>query len=100
LKAPTTEQVFIESGESMLQYRVFDLDSAGCLAGLPYEPICKDDEAAIAEAWQLRSVNGAEVWQGSRMVIRLPGRTSTRSGQLGTSQTVSFEPAPRTMRQE
>jgi len=55
----------------MFQYRVFDLDSAGCLAGLPYELICGDDEKAIAEAWQLRSANGAEVWQGSRMVIAL-----------------------------
>jgi len=26
----------------MFQYRVFDLDSAGCLAGLPYELICGD----------------------------------------------------------
>ena len=34
----------------MFQYRVFDLDSAGCLAGLPYELICGDDEKAIAEA--------------------------------------------------
>jgi len=57
----------------MSQYCVFDLDSDGCLAELPYELICKDDESAIAEAWQLRSVNGAEVWQGIRMVMRLPG---------------------------
>jgi len=70
----------------MLQYRLFDLDSAGCLAGLPHELICRDDEAAISEAWQVRSVNGAEVWQGSRMVMRLPGRPSIKSGQLSSGR--------------
>ena len=60
----------------MFQYRVYDLDSAGCLARPPYELICGEDETAIAEAWQLRSANGAEVWQGSRMVMRLPGSSN------------------------
>lgn len=58
---------------AMPQYRAYVLDSAGKFFGPPHEMVCQDDEAAIAKAWQLTGY-GVEVWQGSRLVMRLPAR--------------------------
>jgi hypothetical protein len=65
----------------MPEYRVFDLDSAGHVAGPPYELVCGSDEAAVAEAWQLRADHCVEVWQGVRIVTRLPGPQSQVSSE-------------------
>ena len=56
----------------MPKYRVFDLDFAWHIAGPPYGLVCRNDEAAVAEAWQLRTDYGVEVWHHSRVVKRLP----------------------------
>ena len=57
----------------MLQYRAYILDSAGRYFGPPHEMICQDDEAAIAKAWRLTGY-GVEIWQGTRLVMRLPAQ--------------------------
>ena len=59
----------------MPQYRAYILDAAGNFFGPPHEMICEDDEAAIAKAWHLTGY-GVEIWQGSRMVMRVPARFS------------------------
>ena len=58
----------------MPQYRAYILDSAGNFFGPPHEMVCQDDEAAIAKAWHLTGY-GVELWQGSRLVMRLSARS-------------------------
>jgi hypothetical protein len=58
----------------MPQYRAYILDSAGNFFGPPHEMVCQDDEAAITKAWYLTGY-GVEVWQGTRLVMRLPARS-------------------------
>lgn len=53
---------------SVVQYRLYFLDGAGCVAGPPYEFEADNDETAIkvADAW--REGRRMELWRRARRV--------------------------------
>jgi hypothetical protein len=57
---------------SMQHYRLYSLKNGNQIAGPPKILQCASDEEAIALASTLLDGFDMEVWQGARVVIRLP----------------------------
>jgi hypothetical protein len=60
----------------MPRYRLYTVGSDGEINGPPEVVQCADEQEAIGEA--LQAVNGkkAELWDGERLVARLPVRSA------------------------
>lgn len=56
----------------MPDYKIYHLDQDGRIAGAPQEFVATDDHAALAEAQSRQAGWSAELWQGRRLLARLP----------------------------
>jgi hypothetical protein len=61
----------------MPEYRAYTVGPDGHIIGVE-AMVCANDEEAIEWARRLVEGHGVELWSGSRLVIRFPGRTSRR----------------------
>ena len=57
---------------AMPEYKMYHLDGGGRIAGAPQEFVADDDDAALAEARRRQKGMAAELWQGRRLLKRLP----------------------------
>lgn len=57
---------------SMAQYRLYRLDGANKIVGLPVEVEAANDDGACDEAVKLHHSSEVEIWCGARMVCRVP----------------------------
>lgn len=56
----------------MPDYKLYHLDGSGRIAGAPEEFVADDDTAAMTEANSRRRGASVELWQGRRLLGRLP----------------------------
>ena len=56
----------------MPDYKMYHLDREGRIAGAPQEFVAVDDDAALSEAHGRQGGMSAELWQGRRLLARLP----------------------------
>jgi hypothetical protein len=56
----------------MPKYRTYQMDQEGRVIGLPNVIACDDDEMAIKKAKLLGSGHRIDVWNGDRLVARIP----------------------------
>jgi hypothetical protein len=56
----------------MLDYRVFLLDDEGRVSQVPRMIRCTTDEDAMRRARQFQEHQAVEIWQGARLVIKIP----------------------------
>ena len=57
----------------MPDYKLYRLDRAGRISGVPETFTAADDDAAIAQAEERRRGAAAELWQGRRFLKGFPG---------------------------
>jgi hypothetical protein len=62
----------------MKEYRVYRLDHEGHIFAPPHGFTCASDEDAIAAAKQLIDGHDIELWQATRLVVRLPSNQKQR----------------------
>lgn len=58
-------------GLIMPEYRIYTVKADGHLLGPPAVVECADDQDAVKEAKQLLNGQLIEIWQGTRVVMRL-----------------------------
>jgi hypothetical protein len=58
----------------MNEYRLYQLDTSGHIAGPPDGFNCEEDGEAIERARRMMDANDVELWQMDRLVIRLKPR--------------------------
>ena len=56
-------------------YRVFSINAAGRVSGVPYIIEAADDTLAVQEAAKLVKDRTVEIWMGIRLVATLNGRS-------------------------
>ena len=56
----------------MPHYKLYRLDGRGQIDRAPDEFVADDDGSALAEADSRRAGGRAELWQGNRLIRRLP----------------------------
>ena len=54
----------------MFEYRIFLVKEDGQLASVPAIIRCVDDQDVINRAAHLSHLNGLEIWEGDRLVLR------------------------------
>ena len=63
--------VCLDWGVAMATYRIYVLSPANRIQGPAQIVECPDDQAALEQATQLIDGLDLEVWQGTRLVVRL-----------------------------
>ena len=56
----------------MQDYKLYRLDGAGQIARAPEFFAAADDDAAVSEGERRRAGSPAELWEGRRLIARLP----------------------------
>lgn len=58
--------------ERMPDYKLYRLGEGGQIISAPDQFVADGDEAALAQAEKLRDGGRAELWEGRRLIRRLP----------------------------
>ena len=56
----------------MPDYKLYRLDDGGQIISAPEQFVADDDAAALVQAGKLRADGRAELWEGRRLIRRLP----------------------------
>jgi hypothetical protein len=64
----------LDLGEVVAEYLLYKLDSAGHISGVPTIITQPDDGTAIDQAKQLVDGHDLELWDGQRLVGKIPRR--------------------------
>lgn len=62
----------------MLEYRIYFVKEDGQLAAAPAIIRCVDDQDVIKRATFLSHLNGLEIWEADRLVLRSPVGSSAQ----------------------
>lgn len=62
----------------MGDYRIYRLDGAGQITGAPEIVTAAGDEAAVSAVRALNSACSIEIWQGRRLIARVPAGNDWR----------------------
>jgi hypothetical protein len=66
-----------DSAISMAAYRIYLIDGKNHISKPPQIIECEGDEAAIAEATQYLDGHDLEIWDGARLVKRIPSKDAS-----------------------
>jgi hypothetical protein len=82
----------------MTDYRVYLLTEAGHLVGLPQVISCNSDEEAMKHAAPMVDEFAVELWDGARIVGRIPSARKPIEGVVENSNQVIAGPQQRPSR--